>query len=789
MTLVLRTLALFLFLSASGAGTLREAKADARDCPQLPAGFKYREFEDETGTHRYVIFIPRQYRADRPWPVALFLHGAGERGTDSRLLIAGTLAVALEQSAETPFIVVFPQCEDTTGQALRGWQADGPDAQRALKILKQVEQEYSVDPDHRILIGWSMGGYGAWSLAATYPELWSSVLILAGGAIQDQLSLDALARRKVPVWAISADGDPLIAPDRSRILIEQLNQAGGNGTFTLLDSNDHNVCRLVFASPRTFDWLLNPTPATIQSINWNDITPLPRRTRFYSECLVQSTLLPDSLSMRMGNAPLQRLSDQLTKAYSEEPIAGTLEDIHRTFGNGENRTEVHLSDLHYTCHVSQVLVRGISGGRLGLEFSLRPLELSIGSIAVDSKNHAARTGPTSIQIGIHSPALLKLEVQPVMNQGRLQLRLLRKEFQFHDGNWYIAPPVIREFRSPVFTADQLITGIVGSLYEGRNDLIQGLYDSLPEVLQKVEEQLQQREAPGLARILSPLPVLIPDLEISPSQVRTDDRGISLLYNFSVNSLGAAGTIPPAVPLQLMSRGDGTNLTIQIGLDAITAISQLTIDQKSAQVNVLDISEEKFARFADPDFMKQLLPEAGITDADSLRTVLRLVDPMVVVGQPSRADEAGEERPTLLLKTSAASLDLYRGEADHGTPSLYGRILFSLSQPLLIALPERPDDADAAITVRWSPDCQVQFLRAEGVHDLPAPVVDDALFQKSFEDAWRQWGEAHGTQRIPVVVSDSGGTEVRIQSLQVFERILQLELALLPVHSDISSSSK
>lgn len=767
-----RILVLFLLVFAASDGTLHKAYADVADCSQLPAGFEYRDFTDDSGTHRYVVFVPHHYSADRPLPVALFLHGAGERGTDSRLLIAGTLSVALEEWPDAPFIAVFPQCEDTTGQALKGWQADGHDARRALRILDQVEQDYAVDPERRLLIGWSMGGYGAWNLAAAHPDKWSSVLILAGGAINDQLSLEALAKRKVPVWAISASGDPLIAPERSRILIDKLNQEGGNGTFTLLDSNDHNVCRLAFAAPQTFEWLLNPNPEITQTIDWNAVTPLPRRTRFYKECLVHSTLLPDALSMRMGNVPLGRLSQQFTEAYAKEPITGALEDIHRSFGTGSDQMQVNLNDLHYSCHVSRVVVRGISGGRLGLEFSFEPLEVTIGDISLDSKDHAARTGPTSIRIGIHSPAVLTLEVQPVMNQGRLQLRLLRREFQFHDGNWHITKPEIKEFRSTEFTADQLIIGIVGSLYEGRDDLVQGLFDSLPALLRKAEDQLQQRDAPGLARILSPLPVLIPDLEVSPSQVRTDDRGLSMLYHFNINSMEAAGTIPPAFPLPLMTRDDGTTLSIRLGLDAITAISQLTIDQKTAQVNVLDVSEEKFDRFSDPAFIRQLLPEAGITDADSLRTVLRLISPMVVEGAIS-----AENKPMLLLKTSAASLDFYRDDPDRDTPIPLGRIIFSLSQPLLVTLPEEPDEEDAAVIVTWNPDCEVQFLRAEGIDGRSAPAVDATLFQQSFTDAWREWGQAHGTQRIPMVITDLGGTEVRIKSLQIFKHELQLSFEL------------
>jgi S-formylglutathione hydrolase FrmB len=35
-----------------------------------------------------------------------------------------------------------------------------------LKILEEVEKQFKVDPQHRSLIGRSMGGYGAWAIGA-----------------------------------------------------------------------------------------------------------------------------------------------------------------------------------------------------------------------------------------------------------------------------------------------------------------------------------------------------------------------------------------------------------------------------------------------------------------------------------------------------------------------------------------------------------------------------------------------------------------------------------------------
>jgi poly(3-hydroxybutyrate) depolymerase len=163
----------------------------------LRADFVERVIKDESGEHRYTVFLPEDYSADKKWPVILYLHGAGERGNDEKRQLTIGLAPAIEKRKATfPFIAIFPQCEDTSARYLAGWLADSPDAQRALKILDEVERDFSIDTSRRILTGWSMGGFGTWSIAAATPSKWQAILPLAGGGAD-------LAEKLVhlPIWA------------------------------------------------------------------------------------------------------------------------------------------------------------------------------------------------------------------------------------------------------------------------------------------------------------------------------------------------------------------------------------------------------------------------------------------------------------------------------------------------------------------------------------------------------------------------------------------------------------
>src|SRR4051794_17937236 len=110
---------------------------------------------------KYVLFVPHDYKGDKPSPLILFLHGAGETGTDGkRQTMVGLGPVVQKQEKTFPFFVLFPQSQKRT------WQADFDDAQRALDMLAEVQKTYKIDPKRIYLTGLSMGGYGTWSLAA-----------------------------------------------------------------------------------------------------------------------------------------------------------------------------------------------------------------------------------------------------------------------------------------------------------------------------------------------------------------------------------------------------------------------------------------------------------------------------------------------------------------------------------------------------------------------------------------------------------------------------------------------
>jgi predicted peptidase len=237
---------LFLVITLLGVGLLIAATVSWL----FPTrGFVSRVYKDaDGGEYRYQIFIPHDYHPWQRRPVILFLHGAGQTGTDGEAQIHAGLGDAIRRQEQSfPFLVVFPQSTKRT------WNADSDDGHRALEILDNVCREYAVDEDLVYLTGFSMGGGGTWSLAAATPDRWAAIAPVCGYG--DPAWAKELAR--LPCWCFHGTNDRVIAVGRSQEMVQAVRAAGGTVKYTEYPGVDHNSWDRTYASEELFDWLLS----------------------------------------------------------------------------------------------------------------------------------------------------------------------------------------------------------------------------------------------------------------------------------------------------------------------------------------------------------------------------------------------------------------------------------------------------------------------------------------------------------------------------------------------------
>ena len=214
--------------------------------------------------YRYQVYVPSDYASRTDWPVILFLHGAGERGTDGLLQTTTGLARAIRQdSRRFPAIVVFPQAPGDSVWA-------GAPAEAAMTALRQSMAEFHVDVDRVYLTGLSMGGRGSWYLAYRNPTLFAAVAPICGWITQTpRLTTTtvvppdsgspfvALARqlRDVPIWIFHGEMDSVVPVIGSREPAAALKEAGSKARYTEYLGTDHNSWDATYASKEFVDWL------------------------------------------------------------------------------------------------------------------------------------------------------------------------------------------------------------------------------------------------------------------------------------------------------------------------------------------------------------------------------------------------------------------------------------------------------------------------------------------------------------------------------------------------------
>jgi predicted peptidase len=228
-------------------------KAKAQSSPTVLAAKSLNWTVTRTEETKYLIYLPKDYNAQsgKRWPLMLFLHGAGERGTDlQRVAIHGPPMLA-KQGKDFPFIIIAPQCPDD-----RRWENDG-----LLQLLDHVIASHAVDTNRVYLTGLSMGGYGTWRLGLTHPERFAAIAPICGGGEFIDVLLSsrskAAALRSLPVWAFHGAKDGVVPLDESERMVNVLKKVGVKDVkLTVYPETDHNSWTETYNNPEFYEWLL-----------------------------------------------------------------------------------------------------------------------------------------------------------------------------------------------------------------------------------------------------------------------------------------------------------------------------------------------------------------------------------------------------------------------------------------------------------------------------------------------------------------------------------------------------
>jgi predicted peptidase len=247
------------------------------------------------------LYVPPEATTDptTPRPFILFMHGAGEDGTNNISQIDGNIDNLLAEAKRRGAFLYAPQ---TTNN----WSSTSLTA-NVMAMIGQAKSTLNVDPYRLYVTGLSNGGGGTWNMASRYPGVFAAALPIAGVTPSSDFVASRLLNE--PVWAFHARNDTVVSvnvshnvvnsilnaahaplptyppagstadyfisnPDlASHRTIEDLIRSGGGVSeyqipgsrldlmYYELTTGGHGIWPSVYASPPVYDWLFSHTTA------------------------------------------------------------------------------------------------------------------------------------------------------------------------------------------------------------------------------------------------------------------------------------------------------------------------------------------------------------------------------------------------------------------------------------------------------------------------------------------------------------------------------------------------
>jgi glyoxylase-like metal-dependent hydrolase (beta-lactamase superfamily II)/dienelactone hydrolase len=229
----------------------------------------------------YMFFTPKTEEG-KTYPLVIYLHGAGERGSDPRIALAnsgGTTFASPAWQAEHPCFVMAPQVAEN------GFWTQDAYIELIAKAAMTLPMEAPIDANRIYITGLSMGGMGTWKAISKYPQLFAAAMPICGAG-------DPFAVRNavdVPVWAFHAADDPVVKAYGyqenallsktvgSRWLVNSLRGAGNRnvryteypaGYMASLGLGGHASWIPAYADQQAKEWLFSFSRKDRYEIHW-----------------------------------------------------------------------------------------------------------------------------------------------------------------------------------------------------------------------------------------------------------------------------------------------------------------------------------------------------------------------------------------------------------------------------------------------------------------------------------------------------------------------------------------
>ena len=208
-------------------------------------GFVKKVYENNGYKLNYNVYTPTYASKGNKRPLVIFLHGAGERGSDNQAQLKNAILKAAKGGEWANAVILAPQCPSSTGGNTNSdvndpnkwvetnWtkgnyvQANVPESDPMSALVELIKEYISydyVDADRVYVVGLSMGGFGTWDIISRYPELFAAAVPICGGGPTDKINV----LKDIPIYTFHGSSDTVVPYSGTQGMYNAIKAAGGN---------------------------------------------------------------------------------------------------------------------------------------------------------------------------------------------------------------------------------------------------------------------------------------------------------------------------------------------------------------------------------------------------------------------------------------------------------------------------------------------------------------------------------------------------------------------------------
>lgn len=178
-------------------------------------------------------------------PLIVFISGDGEKGTEiEKVKIHGPLKYLKTHALDA--YVLAPQCKE--GEK---WSIES-----IYELILKIQKENTIDSDRIYVTGLSSGGWAAWNLALSYPDMFAAVVPISG--FVDLIELESACKiANIPTRIFHGLLDDVVKVDYAITIYKELKKCNAKDVeLTIFDDAGHDSWTRVYDNPEIYEWML-----------------------------------------------------------------------------------------------------------------------------------------------------------------------------------------------------------------------------------------------------------------------------------------------------------------------------------------------------------------------------------------------------------------------------------------------------------------------------------------------------------------------------------------------------